>query len=290
MTLRHLKIFISVCECGGATRAAEELHVAQPVVSTAVAELENYYGVRLFERISQRLILTDRGRELLVKAKEAVAGFDDFERLAREGSECPIVRVGCSLTIAKTALPTMIGRVRESFPSVDLRVSVNKTFEIENLLLHGDLDFGMIEDRVSSPSLRAKKFSSDRLVCVCAPDYPIGDRITLSRLASERLLLRDRGSASREFLDRTLASHKLTCDPIMESASNSALIAVCASGFGVAVQPEDLVLPFIRAKKLRQVDVNGIDLSRDYFTVIHKNKRITPLQDKIIALCTRDLQ
>lgn len=286
MTLRHLKIFISVCECGGATRAAEELHVAQPVVSTAVAELENYYGVRLFERISQRLILTDRGRELLVKAKDAVAGFDDFERLAREGSEHPTVRIGCSLTIAKTALPTMIGRVWESFPSVDIRVSVNKTFEIENLLLHGDLDFGMIEDRVSSPSLRAKKFSSDRLVCVCAPDYPIGDGITLARLASERLLLRDRGSASREFLDRTFASHKLTCDPIMESASNSALIAVCASGFGVAVQPEDLVLPFIRAKKLRQVDVKDIDLSRDYFTVIHKNKRMTPLQDKIIALCT----
>ena len=69
MTLRHLKIFVEVCEKGGVTRAAESLHIVQPVVSTAVSELEKYYGVRLFDRINRRLVLTGEGKLLLLKAK-----------------------------------------------------------------------------------------------------------------------------------------------------------------------------------------------------------------------------
>ena len=70
MTLRHLKIFVAVCEEGGITRAAQALHLAQPAVSTTVAELEKYYGVALFDRIHQRLVLTKTGEELLPKAKK----------------------------------------------------------------------------------------------------------------------------------------------------------------------------------------------------------------------------
>ena len=94
MTIRHLKMFAAVCEYGGVTRAAEALHVAQPVVSTAVSELEKYYGIRLFERINQRLVITEQGGELLVKARDVISCFEDFEGLAREDSGKPRVRVG----------------------------------------------------------------------------------------------------------------------------------------------------------------------------------------------------
>ena len=79
MTLRHLKIFVTVCECGSTTKASEVLYIAQPTISHTITELEKYYKVSLFERINQRLILTDIGRELLAKAKEILAGFEDFK-------------------------------------------------------------------------------------------------------------------------------------------------------------------------------------------------------------------
>lgn len=82
MTLRHLKIFAAVCEHGSTTKAAEALYIVQPTVSHTIAELEKHYKVPLFERVNQRLVLTDIGKELLVKAKEILAEFDNFESLA----------------------------------------------------------------------------------------------------------------------------------------------------------------------------------------------------------------
>ncbi len=155
MTIRHLKMFAAVCEYGGVTRAAEALHVAQPVVSTAVSELEKYYGIRLFERINQRLVITEQGGELLVKARDVISCFEDFEGLAREDSGKPRVRVGSSLTIAQTGLPAIIKKIRERYPAVDLCIEANKTSEIEEGIMRGELDFGIVEDRVTSAVMKS---------------------------------------------------------------------------------------------------------------------------------------
>ena len=69
MTIRHLKVFICVCKHGSMTKAAEELFIAQPAVSNTIAEIEKNYNVKLFERINKRLILTDEGKGLLIKAQ-----------------------------------------------------------------------------------------------------------------------------------------------------------------------------------------------------------------------------
>ena len=65
MTLRHLKIFLAVCSCRcNVTRAAEKLYLSQPAVSLAIRELEEYYGVRLFERFSRQLKITEAGMHM----------------------------------------------------------------------------------------------------------------------------------------------------------------------------------------------------------------------------------
>ena len=89
MTIRHLKIFIAVCEHGSTTKAAEALFLVQPTVSHAISELEKYYKVSLFDRINQRLLLTDAGKELLIKAKATVTSFDDFESFATAQGQNP---------------------------------------------------------------------------------------------------------------------------------------------------------------------------------------------------------
>ena len=76
MTVRHLRVFVTVCECGGITKAAELMHVAQPAVSQTIADIEKYYGVVLFDRINHKLVLTDGGKNLLLKAKEVLAEQD----------------------------------------------------------------------------------------------------------------------------------------------------------------------------------------------------------------------
>ena len=127
MTIRHLKVFIEVCERGGITKAAESLHIAQPAVSQTVSDIEKYYNVRLFERINQRLVLTEPGKELLLKAKEAVAAFDEFGRFASSAAAAPTVRIGTSLTIGKIFLPGILSGIRAGWPQVKPWALVDKT-------------------------------------------------------------------------------------------------------------------------------------------------------------------
>ena len=81
MTLRHLKIFCTVAKTGSITAAAEQLYISQPSVSVAIRELENYYGIRLFDRLSRRIYITDDGRRMLAYASHIVELVDEMEAL-----------------------------------------------------------------------------------------------------------------------------------------------------------------------------------------------------------------
>ena len=65
MTLRHFKIFIAVCETMNMTQAAEKLYISQSAVSQAISDMESYYGIKFFERLSKRIFLTASGEKLL---------------------------------------------------------------------------------------------------------------------------------------------------------------------------------------------------------------------------------
>ena len=285
MTIRHLRVFVAVCECGGVTKAAQALHTAQPSISYAIAEMEKHYNVSLFERINQRLILTEVGKELLIKAKEILAGFDDFEELAQSGSHSVTLRIGSSLTLGKTVLPEYLNRLKNALPNISPIVSINKTADIEKELELGNLDFGMVEGDVLSPHLRAIPFGGDSIVAVCAKDQQIPCELSLEELIKYPLLLREVGSASRNLFDQALSLNHLSAKPVLESVSNECIIASVEARLGISVLPESLVIPSIKDGKLKVLTVKDTDFRRNHSLLIHKNKKLSPLQSKALSLC-----
>ena len=111
MTIRHLIYFVKVAELSSITKAAEELHVAQPSVSQTIKELENYYNVSLFIRANKKLTLTKDGKELLIKAQDTLSSFVEFENSANKVKDNPVVRIGASLTFGIRALPLLITEI-----------------------------------------------------------------------------------------------------------------------------------------------------------------------------------
>ena len=80
MTIKHLRIFVTVYQEGNVTRAASLLHMTQPAVTRSIQELENHYGIRLFERINHKLYRTKRGEDLYARALHILDSFDDLEK------------------------------------------------------------------------------------------------------------------------------------------------------------------------------------------------------------------
>ena len=140
MTLRHLKIFLAVCNSGcNVTKASEALHTTQPAVSHAVKELEQYYGVILFDRIGRRLRITEAGQRFWECARHIAALFDEMETGMRNWDAFGILRVGASITIGSQFLPSYVRAFYSRYPGTEVRAVVEPLEQLEQKLMNKNL-------------------------------------------------------------------------------------------------------------------------------------------------------
>ena len=145
MTLRHLRIFVAVYQERSITRAADRLHLAQPSVSLAIKELEDNYSIRLFERYSRRIYITEQGEQLYNYALHIISLFDEMEEKIPAWKQAGTLRIGSSVTIGNFLLPTLIQKFQEEAPAVRPQVTINNSGFIEEAVLNNQLDFALVE-------------------------------------------------------------------------------------------------------------------------------------------------
>lgn len=288
MNIRHLKVFISVCQYESMTKAAEALFIAQPAVSNTISEIEKNYNVKLFDRINKRLILTEEGKKLLIKAQETVAAFEEFEETAYNSSKKPLLRIGSSLTIGKQKMPRLVRILKENFLDIDLQISVNQTSIITNKILNGTLDFAFIQGKPSDPSIKSKLVDCNTLIAVCGKKFNIPDNIMLKDLIKYDLLLREDESVSREFLDHIFALENLVVTPVMESISNQALISAAVQNLGVTVLPEALMTRQLESGALRKITITDYEFTRNSYLIYHKDKTFGAVKKQVFDFCYKN--
>jgi DNA-binding transcriptional LysR family regulator len=267
MTFRHLTIFITVCDAGGVTRAAERLSISQPSVSQAVRELEEHYQTPLFERLGRRLVLTDAGRVCLVHAKQIMKSLDDAASSVKERSSSSLIRIGATVTIGTYLLPALRTLTKSTLYPV-----VENTARIERLLLDGALDLGLVEGETSSPYLTRRPFYKDRLVIVCAPGNSLASRTRKARdLEGRGFYIREPGSGSRELFTMGMRRRGVSYRIAGEINNTEALRNFAHS------DTENLAVISALAvdKSVRTVDVTDLNLERSFDIVYHKDKLIS---------------
>ncbi len=276
MTLRHMRIFVMVCRCKSVTAAAEKLMIAQPAVSLAIKELEQYYGVKLFDRISHKMFLTTEGKRLFLYANKIVSLFDEADSDIRDWDSFGILRIGSSVTIGTCLLPDYVKRFHSQYPKVKILVTIDNSAEIEKKVMENQLDFAFIEGTIHSNNIVCHRFLKDELVLVCGasdPSYP--EEVSLEALEKFPFILREKGSGTRELFDSTLLTKGITVTPEWESISTEAIISAVSKGLGVSVLPLRLVKDELSAMKLKQIRVHGLSFKRFFCLIYHKEKHFS---------------
>ena len=286
MTLRHIRIFVSVYQKNSITKAAQELHLAQPSVSLAIRELEDYYGIRLFDRIGRHISPTDCGMQFYEYAVHIAALFDEMEKKMRNWDTLGTLRVGASITIGTHILPFLIKNYQESFPSLRVEAVINNSGVIEQHVLDNSIDLGLIETQPEHSEIQAIPFMEDQLCAVLPADHPLASRncVTLSQMAGYPFLMREKGSAGREILEASLALQHLFVQPVWESSSTQAIVSGVSQGLGVAVLPYLLVERDARENLVKVIPFQK-PLRRTLNIIYHKSKYLTPNMDAFIRLC-----
>ena len=287
MTLRHLKIFVTVCETGSTTAAGEKLHIAQPSISLAISELEDYYGIKLFDRIAKRLYITEAGKKFLQYATHIVGLFEEMERKIKNFDATGIIRIGASITIGNYLLPGYITRFKKIHPQMDVKVIIDNSEKIQQYILSNQIDIGLIEGIVYSPYIAEHKFRDDELVMVCGNAHPFANQknVEISKLQNESFILRESGSAGREIFDSTMTSLGIKILPAWESTSTQAIIRAVQANLGISVLPYLLVKDSLNRKEISQFHIDGIRFQRSFSVIYHQNKFLTESAKDFIALC-----
>ena len=195
MTLRHLKIFVSVYQNMSITRASEELHLVQPSVSLAIKELENYYGIKLFDRLSRRIYPTDTGARFYDYALHIISMFDEIEREIKNWDTIGSLRIGSNITAGTFLLPPIIKEFNNVCPDIKTTVTIENNEEIQHQLIDNKVDIAMIEGNVLYPQIISEPLMDSRICFVAVPTNPLVKKknVSLEEIASCSLLMREAG-------------------------------------------------------------------------------------------------
>ncbi len=221
---QRLETFLTVCATMNYRKAAEQLHLTQPAVTKQIQALEALYGVHLFTYDSRKLRKTAQGETLEIYAISQRYQDEELRR-ALKRQEKTSLRIGATKSIGDYILPPQIGRFLQE-PDNELFFTVDNTAHLLAQLEGGELDFVVLEGIFDKSRYESFLLRNEPYIGICAKDHPFSGReVPMNELFSERLILREPGSGTRNILERELQQCGYTPDAFRSN--------VCISSFKI---------------------------------------------------------
>ncbi|BCN31287.1 LysR family transcriptional regulator [Anaeromicropila herbilytica] len=292
MTLRHLRIFVIVCNEHSITNASKKLFISQPAVSTAIKEIEEYYNIKLFDRVSKKLYLTNIGTQIYDYASHITTLFDNLEDLVKSPDSTNTLRIGSSITIGTYLLPDYIKTFQDKYPTIRTLITIDSSDLIEQMVLNNELDFGLIEGVVHSNSLIHNSFMEDELVVIVPNHSPLLEipNLKITDLKNENFLMREKNSGTRELAESFLLLHDISITPIWNSTSTKAIVYGVSKGLGISILPKKLVEPFMEQGIISILPINNQRFTRQFHIIYHKNKYLSKAYFDFFELVNQNYQ
>ncbi|WP_030613524.1 LysR family transcriptional regulator [Streptomyces achromogenes] len=284
--LAALELLLAVARLGSLGAAAREVGITQPAASSRLRSMERQLGVALVDRSPRGSRLTNAGALVTDWARrvvEAAAAFDAGARALRDRRDSRL-RVAASMTIAEYLLPGWLLALHAERPDTAVSLLAGNSAKVAELLLAGEADLGFVEGLDVPTGLDSTVIAHDRLIVVTAPGHPWARRrrpLTAEELASTPLILRERGSGTRQVLDAALGG---LARPLIELSSTTAVKASAVSGAGPSVLSELAVGEELSLRRLVSIPVEGVPLRRALRAVWPTGHRPTGPARELLSL------
>jgi DNA-binding transcriptional LysR family regulator len=301
MDLRQLTTFRAVAQTLSFHRAAAQLHYVQSSVSTQIQLLEEELGVKLFDRLGKRVVLTEAGQQLLLYAEKILCLADEARTAIMEGDgPHGILTISAPETLWTYRLPALLKCFRERFPRVQLQFRHFPSKELLQRVLEGVIDVAFVLDEpLQATTVCVEQLIPEPLVIIAAPDSPLAclTEVGPLDLDGQQLLLTEAGCSYRNLFYRALASKGVHANNVLEFASVEAIKQCVMVGLGVAALPEVVVEKEIAQGQLAALpwkppdeNLAAAKLSKGIVTQMlwHKDKWLSPSLQAFLNL-TREM-
>ena len=277
-TLPQLRLFEASARLGSFTRAAQELHMAQPTASVQIRKLSETVGIPLFEQVGKRLYLTDAGRRLYESCQEVFRTFTSLEAslAGMRTLECGRLRLAVSTT-GMCFAPRLVGAFVRLHPGIGTSIEAHNRQRLVDRLARNEDDLYLFADAPELPDAIAQELLPNPLVVLARDDHPLAHQknIPFARLAGEPFLIREEGSGARRTAMRLFDAHKLAPTIRMELGSNEAIKEAILAGLGITIMSRHTFGLDPESSRYLCLDVEGFPLENHWYFVYPEGKRLS---------------
>jgi DNA-binding transcriptional LysR family regulator len=277
MELRHLRYFEAVARHSHVTRAAAELHIAQPALSKQISQLEAELGVALFDRVGRSVRLTEAGEALLPHARAVMAQVDAarVEMAERIGLRRGRATVGTTPTVGVRLLPQALANFAQRYPGIELRLHEAGVQTLMDLLETGALDVAIVTLPVADEALTVVPLLTEELVLVVADKHLLAQQNTvrMEDLADERWVLSPENYDLREATLNACEKAGFVPRIVLDGSEMDTLLRLVAAGVGISLVPR---LAVQQGDGLAMVGISGMQLQRSLGVVWHGDRVAVP--------------
>ncbi len=279
-TLRQVEVFEAVARHLSYSRAAEELHMSQPGVSSHVKHLEAHMGLALFEQVGKKVFLTPAGAEMLRYSRAMLQQLRDAEEAMASMKGVRGGRLNIAVISAGDYFfPGLLAEFCRRYEDVSVRLSVNNREDILHQLEQNSTDLSVMLRPPESAEMVAESFAPQPHVIIAAPEHRRARerRIPLASLAPEPFIVREKGSDTRLALDEVMAEARLQLHVGMEIKSTETIKQAVIAGMGLSFLSTHTIGHELDLGLLAVLDVEGFPVMREWHVVNHRRKRLPPV-------------
>jgi DNA-binding transcriptional LysR family regulator len=241
VTLRQLRVFIEVARLQSFSRAGDEIGLTQSAVSRCVRELEVEIGVKLVDRTTREVQLTDVGANLIASIPRLLNDLDDALREIREIGEQRRGRVvvAASPTVACRLMPEVVAACGRQFPYITLGLRDDVQSDVVRKIRSGEVDFGVIIGPFAAEDLETVCLTTDSFCVVVRGDHALAQRkqVAWTELDGERLVMLDYASGSRPLIDAVMSEQGVSARVVQELGHPATVFGLVEAGVGISVLP-----------------------------------------------------
>lgn len=286
------KIFtlLKVVETGNYTHAAKELNLTQPAVSQHIHALEKEWNVKIFERVGSQLIITREGEKIVECAKTLLSLYNGL-KTDLKNSSIGIVsyNIGITHTVESNRVSEVFAKYAKDTPGTTIKLHTDTQQNLKAKLKTYDLDFAIIDGKITDTSLNVMQLDMDRIMLIVDPNHPLATQttVTINDIKKEKLILRLPDSGTRNLFIASLESQNMNVDEfdvILEMDNIATIKDLIRSGYGVSVLPMSTCVSEVRKKKLVALPIENLSMIREINLVYSDHFIHTDVLQEIIRI------
>ncbi|AXT62570.1 LysR family transcriptional regulator [Aquimarina sp. AD10] len=269
VSLRNLKLVNVIVKEGSVTKAADKLFLSQPALSHQLKKLEEELGLKVFNRLNKKLILTEVGQVLFANSEKMLASMNQLN------SELDAIKMGKKKNIRLTTecytcyhwLPNVVREFRQEHPKINVKIDIEATKEPLEYLIEGKIDLAIVSTKSSHPSIHFEPLVTDEMVVILSKDNELSTQktINLTDLINQDLILYDIPEEKNYVLTSILHNNVGFVRTIQKAQLTEAIIELVSANLGISVMAKWSVVPFLNHKNLEIIPFDLNVGKRDWY-------------------------